>query len=192
MDKSMKKNYKIIGLVLIAIITLSIIIILFTYSSKNNSNSNNNEKIIDTKIVDSIEVLQLPDKRFYKEGEIFDKTGMIVKVKYNDGTESFIDNYIIDKVNPLTIYDSEVTISYKGKAEILIIYITNEEGIELYPNPFKEKYTIEPVVGITRLEIEDSDISNWLNDEGIKTKIIERNDASNGKFLTGIEKKEHR
>jgi len=114
---------------------------------------------------------------------------MIVKAKYNDGTESFIDNYTIDKVNPLTIYDSEVTISYQGKAEILIIYITNEEGIELYPNPSKEKYTIEPIEGITRFEIEDSDISNWLNDEGIKTKIIERNDASNGKFLTGIEKK---
>ena len=188
MDKSMKKNYKIIGLVLIAIITLSIIFIIFTYRS-NDSNSNNNEKIIDAKIVDSIEVLQAPDKRFYKEGEFFDKTGMIVKAKYNDGTESFIDNYTIDKVNPLTIYDSEVTISYQGKAEILIIYIGNEEGIELYPNPSKEKYTIEPVEGITRFEIEDSDISNWLNDEDIKTKIVERNDASNGKFLTGIEKK---
>jgi len=184
----MKKNYKIIGLVLIAIITLSIIFIIFTYRS-NDSNSNNNEKIIDAKIVDSIEVLQAPDKRFYKEGEFFDKTGMIVKAKYNDGTESFIDNYTIDKVNPLTIYDSEVTISYQGKAEILIIYIGNEEGIELYPNPSKEKYTIEPVEGITRFEIEDSDISNWLNDEDIKTKIVERNDASNGKFLTGIEKK---
>ena len=149
----MKKNYKIIGLVLISIITLSIIfIIIFTYSSKNNdSNSNNNEKIIDEKIVDSIEVVQAPDKRFYKEGEIFDKTGMIVKAKYNDSTESFIDNYTIDKVNPLTIYDSEITISYQGKAEILIIYITNEEGIELYPNPSKEKYTIEPIEGITRL-----------------------------------------
>ena len=118
----MKKNYKIIGLVLIAIITLSIIfIIIFTYSSKNND-SNNNEKIIDTKIIDSIEIFHVADKMYYKEGEIFDKTGMIVKAKYNDGTESFIDNYIIDKVNPLTIYDSEVTISYQGKSKILIFY----------------------------------------------------------------------
>ena len=192
MDKIMKKNYKIIGLVLIAIITLSIIfVIIFTYSSKNND-SNNNEKIIDTKIIDSIEIFHVADKMYYKEGEIFDKTGMIVKAKYNDGTESFIDNYIIDKVNPLTIYDSEVTISYQGKSKILILHITNEEGIELYPNPSKEKFTIEPIEGITRFEIENSDISNWLNDEDIKTKIIERNDASNGKFLTGIEKKEHR
>jgi hypothetical protein len=133
--------------------------------------------------------VQIPDKRIYKEGEVFDKTGMIVKAIYNDGTESIIDNYLIDKINPLTIYDSEIIISYQGKEEILLIYITNDEEIEINPNPSKEKYTIEPVEGITRLEIEDSDISNWLNDENIKTKIVERNDASNGKFLAGIDKK---
>ena len=148
-----------------------------------------NLKIIDSKAVDSIEIVQVPDKRIYKEGEVFEKAGMIVKAFYNDGTESTIDDYIIDKIKPLTIYDSVITVSYQGKEESFFIYITNDEEIEINPNPSQEKYTIETVEGITRFEIEDSDISNWLSDENIKTKIIERNDASKGKFLTGIDKK---
>ena len=193
MDRTMK-NFKIIGIALISIITLSIplIVTFFNISKKNkpdNSKKIINLNIIDSKSVESIEIVQIPDKRIYKEGEIFDKTGMIVKAIYNDGTDSIIDNYLIDKIMPLTIYDSEITISYQGKEEILLIYITNDEEIEINPNPSKEKYTIEPVEGVTRLEIEDSDISNWLSDENIKTKIVERNDASNGKFLAGIDKK---
>ena len=172
---------------------MSILFFSITNISKNSKPDNIqkiiNLKIIDSKSVYSIEIVQARDKRIYKEGEVFDKTGMIVKAFYNDGTESTIDDYIIDKIKPLTIYDSVITVSYQGKEESFFIYITNDEEIEINPNPSQEKYTIEPVEGITRLEIEDSDISNWLSDENIKTKIIERNDASKGKFLTGIDKK---
>ena len=193
MDKTMK-NFKVIGITLISIITLSIPFIFSITNTSKNSKPDNiqkiiNLKIINSKAVDSIEIVQVPDKRIYKEGEVFEKAGMIVKAFYNDGTESTIDDYIIDKIKPLTIYDSVITVSYQGKEESFFIYITNDEEIEINPNPSQEKYTIEPVEGITRLEIEDSDISNWLNEENIKTKIIERNDASKGKFLTGIDKK---
>ena len=114
MDKTMK-NFKVIGITLISIITLSIpFIFAFTNISKNSKPDNIqkiiNLKIIDSKAVDSIEIVQVPDKRIYKEGEVFDKTGMIVKAFYNDGTESTIDDYIIDKIKPLTIYDSVITV----------------------------------------------------------------------------------
>ena len=131
MDRKMK-IFKKIEIALISIITLSIpfIVAFFNISKKNkpdNSKRIINLNIIDSKTVESIEIVQIPDKRIYKEGEVFDKTGMIVKAIYNDGTESIIDNYLIDKIMPLTIYDSEITISYQGKEEILLIYITNDE-----------------------------------------------------------------
>jgi len=193
MDKTIK-NFKVIGLALISIITLSIPFIFTFANIPKNSKPDNiqkiiNLKIIDSKAVDSIEIMEVPDKRIYKEGEVFDKTGMIVKAFYSDGTESIIDDYIVDKIKPLTIYDSEITVSYQGKEERFFIYITNDQDIEVNPNPSKKQYTLETSEGITRFEIEDSDISDWLSDENIKTKIIERNDASNGTFLTGIDKK---
>ena len=121
MDKTMK-NFKVIGIALISIITLSIPFIISIANTSKNSKPDNiqkiiNLKIIDSKSVDSIEIVQAPDKRIYKEGEVFDKTGMIVKAFYNDGTESTIDDYIIDKIKPLTIYDSVITVSYQGKEE---------------------------------------------------------------------------
>ena len=193
MDKTMK-NFKVIGIALISIITLSIPFIFTFANIPKNSKPDNIQKIInlkkiDSKAVDSIEIVEVPDKRIYKEGEVFDKTGMIVKAFYSDGTESTIDDYIVDKIKPLTIYDSEITVSYQGKEERFFIYRTNDEDIEVNPNPSNKKYTLETSEGITRFEIEDSDISAWLSDENIKTKIIERNDASHGKFLAGIDKK---
>ena len=193
MDRTMK-NFKIIGIALISIITLSIPFIFTFANIPKNSKADNIQKIInlkkfDSKAVDYIEVVEAPDKRIYREGEVFDKTGMIVKAFYSDGTESTIEDYIVDKIKPLTIYDSEITVSYQGKEERFFIYITNDEDIEVNPNPSKKKYTLETSEGITRFEIEDSDISDWLSDTNIKTKIIERNDASNGTFLTGIDKK---
>ena len=139
MDKTMK-NFKIIGISLISIIILSIPFIFSITNTSKNSKPDNiqkiiNLKIIDSKAVDSIEIVQVPDKRIYKEGEVFDKTGMIVKAFYNDGTESTIDDYIIDKIKPLTIYDSVITVSYQGKEESFFIYITNDEEIEINTNP---------------------------------------------------------
>ena len=183
----MKKNYKIIALVLIIIIICSIpfIIIFDRYDSSEVDNSNNN---INQKEITSIEISKMPNKIKYKEGEIFDKTGMIIKAIYNDKTESNIDGYIIDKTQPLTIYDSQITISYKDKTTNIFISIINDEDIEIYPNPSKEQYTLETLEGITRFEIEDSDISNWIiSNQNEQNKIIERNDASGGKFLSGIE-----
>ena len=139
MDKTMK-NFKVIWIALISIITLSIPFILSITNISKNSKPDNiqkiiNLKIIDSKSVDSIEIVQAPDKRIYKEGEVFDKTGMIVKAFYNDDTESTIDDYLIDKIKPLTIYDSVITVSYQGKEESFFIYITNDEEIEINPNP---------------------------------------------------------
>ena len=90
-----------------------------------------------------IQVSRLPKKVLYKEGEFLDKKGMIVQAIYSDNTKANISDYIIDKIQPLTIYDSIITISYEEKTTNFNIKIVNDDGLEISPNHSKEKYTVE-------------------------------------------------
>lgn len=56
-----------------------------------------------------------PNKTAYYYGEIFDKTGMIVKASYDDGTidENFT-NYTVDKTGHLTLSDNLITLTANG------------------------------------------------------------------------------
>ena len=191
MEEIIKKYYIIIfvGLFLILLCLISLIII---FDNKQNDSEFNYTEDIPKKsnlnVINYIKVIRPPNKMQYKEGEIFNKDGMIIKAFYDNNFQAYIDNYIIDKINPLTIYDSLVTVSYNEKETNFYIKITNEEGIEIYPNNSKEKYTFEPFEGTTRYEIENADLSNWkINSEDNKSKIIERFDASGGSFLSGID-----
>ena len=196
MDKIIKKYYLIIAITLIIIIILFIpLIIIFDSISISNSNEelNNNQKISPPyKTLISIKILRLPDKIKYQEGELLDKKGMIIKAYYDDNTESYIDDYKIDKTSPLTIYDSKITVIYKEKATFFNINIINKSNIGMFPNPSKEKYTLEIIEGITRFEIEDADISNWIISNGEnKNKIIERAESSRKQYLSGIDENNH-
>ena len=135
------KNYIIIFILLIILILFIPLTIILndtvspTKSEDLNDNNNNNENdniIIIPKILTSIKILKAPYKIQYKEGEIFDKYGMIIKGIYDDNSQKYIDNYIIDKILPLTIYDTNIIISYKGKNATLNIKIINEEEIEIH------------------------------------------------------------
>ena len=193
MDKSNQKYFIMILITFIIILTLFIPLILLLNKTKSNAEEESKESIIiyppKQKIISSIEILRMPSKMKYKEGDFFDKSGMIIKVLYNDNTESYINNFEINPFLPLTIYDYIIIISYKGKNTTLNIIITNEEGIGIFPNFSNEQYTLETKEGITRFELEDSDISNWIisNEDDIN-KIIKRNDSSRGSFLCGIDK----
>ena len=191
MDKKYTLNISIV-LIIIVIFLISLIVIydkrvvsdLFKLSDKNK----NKISYLNTKTLKSIIIFRLPNKIYYKEGEIFDKTGMIVKGIFNDKTETYINDYIIDKNLPLTIYDSIIKISYEGKTSTFNIIIINDEQLKIYPNPSEEKYTLELKEGITRFEIEDSDLSKWIiSNKDEDNKIIERNDASRKTFLSGID-----
>ena len=191
MEEIIKKYYIIIfvGLFILLLCLISLIII---FDNKQNDSEFNYTEDIPKKsnlnVINYIKVIRPPNKMQYKEGEIFNKDGMIIKAFYDNNFQAYIDNYIIDKINPLTIYDSLVTVSYNEKETNFYIKITNEEGIEIYPNNSKEKYTFEPFEGTTRYEIENADLSNWkINSEDNKSKIIERFDASGGSFLSGID-----
>jgi len=190
MDQTNKKYYFIILITLIIILILFIPLILIFDNSNSNEEVDNNKIVNPTylKTLKSIKILRLPNKLQYREGEMFNKEGMIIKACYDDNTESYVDDYQIDKNSPLDIYDTKITIKYKEKTTFFNIKIFNNQNVEVFPNPSKEKYTLEIKEGITRFEIEDSDISNWIvSNEENKDKIIERNDASRKTFLSGID-----
>ncbi len=65
------------------------------------------------KVLISIEISTKPSKTAYKEGEKFDKTGMKVIAKYDDGTNNEITNYTFSPNGNLKTTDKEIIISYE-------------------------------------------------------------------------------
>ena len=154
-----------------------------------------NLKSEDSKTLRSIKVLKLPKKIMYKEGESLDKNGMIVKAIYSDKTEDEINDYTIDKNQSLTIYDSVITVSYNEKTTTFNIKIVNDNGLEIFPNLSDDKYTVELKEGLTRFEVEDSDLSKWIiseENEAMSNKILKRNDASRKACVSGIDENKER
>ena len=128
---------------------------------------------------------RFPDKIKYKEGEIFNDTGLILRAYYDNDTHLQIFDYKIENLEPFTIYKNYISIIYKGNICEIIIEIINDENIKIIQNYSWEKYTLEISKNvITRFEIEDADISLWGNNN----RIISRNDASRNMFLSGLEK----
>ena len=64
------------------------------------------------KALQSITITTPPKRTAYNYGETFDKTGMVVKAIYNDGTENpdFTD-YKVDKTDTLTLSDTTITLT---------------------------------------------------------------------------------
>ena len=193
-----KKNFILIGIGIffLIFITIPLIILLIKIipNLKEKSSINAIAENIKTnmykgeeKLVSSIKIMKLPNKIQYKVGEVFDKRGMIIQAIYTDNTESNVENYFIDKILPLTIYDTKVKITYKDHSTFLDIKITNDFDVETYPNLSKDSYTLEFQKGFTRFEIENADLTNWVISGDQKNKVIERYDASGGKYLSGID-----
>ncbi len=86
--------------------------------------------------ISSFEIVTNPTKTKYVGGESFDKTGMVVKVIYDDMSEIEVTDYTVDKeilyapqdVNPVV----EITLSYQGKTCTLNVVVegglTGPEG----------------------------------------------------------------
>ena len=73
-----------------------------------------------------ISVSRLPNIRSYVTGQRFDTVGMQITATYEDGSTALIGNdlYAVDKTDPLTLEDTEVTISLGGFEAKVTITIT--------------------------------------------------------------------
>lgn len=73
-----------------------------------------------------------PDKTVYYPGEKFDCTGMVVRARYENGTEARISDYTYTPEGALATYDEGITISYDG---VDLLY----RDIQIYPEGFNDR-----------------------------------------------------
>ena len=107
--------------------------VTITYEDKSVSQPITVEKNTVTELI----IKTPPKKTEYKEGENFDKTGMVIEATYKDGTTKEVTDYIIENGNNVKANQTSITISYEGK--------TAEQPITVIPNPLVEiKITKEP------------------------------------------------
>lgn len=94
--------------------------------------------------VESLEITTPPTKISYKEGQNFDKTGMVIKAKFKDTTTKIITDYTIENGSNLIANQTSVTISYGGKTIEQNITVTSNPLMEIKVTkaPNKTKYVV--------------------------------------------------
>lgn len=91
-----------------------------------------NQKIsVEKNSVTDLKIKTPPTKIEYKEGQNFDKTGMIIEATYKDGTTKEITDYTITSGNNLKANQTKVTISYGEKTVTQTITVTPNLLIEI-------------------------------------------------------------
>ncbi len=92
----------------------------------------------------SITIQTPPTKTIYFVGENFDKTGMIIKANYSDGTSKLITDYTVTGGTNLQEGQQNVTISYDGKQVQQSIEVKKKTvtltSITIQTPPTKTKY----------------------------------------------------
>lgn len=85
---------------------------------------------VEKNTVTGLEITNPPTKTEYKEGQNFDKTGMVITATRKNGTKEKVTNYEIEDGTNLEANQTKVTISYEGKKV--------EQEITVIPNPLIE------------------------------------------------------
>lgn len=83
--------------------------------------------------VTKLEITTAPTKTIYTEGEVFDKTGMVVKAVYQDGSSEVITNYTVSSSGVLTTADKQVTITWNGKTAVQVVTVNAKQAVNPTP-----------------------------------------------------------
>ena len=187
MKNENKLFYILLSLAILGLLSLLIPFIILSIKDFSGNENKSEKEQKKEPILLFILIDRDPDKLQYKEGEMFDDTGLILRAFYEDGTYPQIFDYKIESKGPLTIYNNSISIIYKENICEIAIEIINDDNIRIIRNYAWEKYTLSIAKNyITRFEIEDADISLWgFNNNN---NIISRDDASRKTFLSGLEK----
>lgn len=87
------------------------------------------KEVFDTRTLTSIAVTTQPTKTSYVPGESFDRTGMVVKANYSDGTSEEINTYTVSEIDEDIIGEQTLTVSYLGKTTDLKITVKSVSRI---------------------------------------------------------------
>ena len=203
MKKILKQNKLFLILLSLTLVLLFMVLIpvIILYSDKDISNNNQKEnkkekeKENDKKVNKTLQYLfidRYPFKLRYKEGEIFDETGLILRAYYDDESNPIIYNYKSEYITPINLYDRYVDFLYEGSICGIELNIVNDEDIEIKQNYSIQEYILELTMNcITRFEMEEADITEWKisnNENKDKDKIVINNYASKKKYLSGLDK----
>jgi len=156
--------------------------VTITYGDK----SINQTIIVEENAVTEIKIKNPPTKTEYKEGQNFDKTGMIIEAYYKNGTKKEISDYLIEDGNNLEANQNAITISYNGKTVKQTIAVTPNPLLEISitKQPNKTNYIVGQnfdksgmvVIGTfqdqTTQEILNYTIENGTNLQKEQTKVI--------------------
>lgn len=114
--------------------------VTITYDNKSTNQSITVEK----NSVTDLKIKTPPTKTEYKEGQNFDKNGMVVEATFKDGTTKDVTDYTIENGTNLKANQTQVTISYGEKSIEQIITVTPNPLIEIKVNkaPDKTKYVV--------------------------------------------------
>ena len=143
-------------------------------------------------VLEGIEITTPPTKTSYEVGEDFDKTGMVVKAKYSDGTSKEITDYIIKDGTNLTEGKTSVTIEYQGKTVMQKITVVKKAetatvvSISVKTMPIKIQYIqnkekLDLTGGVIEVTYSDGskiDVAMTSNDiiaSGFNNKVIGKN-----------------
>ena len=109
---------------------------------------------VTAKLLDSISIFSQPNKTEYLEGDVFDPTGMVVMLNYNDGTSEEAKGYKYS-VNSLTPSQDEMIIFYGTKTAAVSITVAPRtlEKIKITKAPNKIKYYANETFDPTGMEV---------------------------------------
>lgn len=82
---------------------------------------------VEKNTVTDLKITTPPTKTEYKEGQNFDKSGMVIEATFKDGTKKTITDYKVENGNNLKTTQTEIKISYGEK--------TVSQPITVIPNP---------------------------------------------------------
>lgn len=98
------------------------------------------KEVFETRKITSITITTQPTRTSYIPSESFDKTGMVVKANYSDGTSEEISAYTVSEIDKDKIGEQTLTVSYLGKTDTITIYVV-EPGITSLNNIYNTNST---------------------------------------------------
>ena len=98
------------------------------------------KEVFETRKITSITITTQPTRTSYIPGESFDKTGMVVKANYSDGTSEEISAYTVSEIDKDKIGEQTLTVSYLGKTDTITIYVV-DPGITSLNNIYNTNST---------------------------------------------------
>ena len=156
------------------------------------------KEVFDTRTLTSIAVTTQPTKTSYVPGESFDRTGMVVKANYSDGTSEEINTYTVSEIDKDIIGEQTLTVSYLGKTDTITIYVvepgitslnniynTNSTSSKLFTAPigsYAGDFTLEHTVKINSIPADGKTDKNSVS--GFFVRFMADKQTGGGWYLT--------